>query len=62
MKSKIKQAAELRMTLSQWRWGPVKRVTGVTYTEDKAPREQQNFDKLSVTLRSEWCNIMRSLV
>ena len=29
-KKKIKQAAELRTTLSQQRWGPMKRVTGAT--------------------------------
>ena len=62
MKSKTKRAAELRTMLSQWRWGPAKQVTGVTYTEDEAPRERENFDKLSVILRSDWCNIMRSLV
>ena len=45
MKSKIKQAAELRTTLSQWRWGPAKRVTGATYVEDEASREWENFDK-----------------
>ena len=48
MKSKIKQAAELRTTLSQRRWGPVKQVTGVTYAEDEAPCERENFDKQSV--------------
>ena len=62
MKSRIKLAAELRMMLSQWRWGPTKWVTGATYTEDKAPRERENFDKLSVILHSDWCNIMRSLM
>ena len=62
MKSKIKRAAELRMTLSQRRWGPAKRVTGATYAEDEAPRERENFDKQSVILRSDWCNITRSLV
>ena len=62
MKSKIKQAAELRMMLSQRRWGPAKQVTRATYMEDKAPREQENFDKQSVILRSDWCNIMHSLV
>ena len=62
MKNKIKRAVELRMTLSQRRWGPTKRVTGVTYAEDKAPRERENLDKQSVKLRSDWCNIMRSLV
>ena len=48
--------------LSQQRWGTAKRVTGATYAEDKASREQKNFDKLNVILRSDWCNIMRSLV
>ena len=62
MKSKIKQAAELRTTLSQRRWGPAKRVTGGTYAEDKALRERENMDKQSVILRSDWCNITRSLV
>ena len=62
MKSKIKQAAELRMMLRQQRWGPAKRVTGATYAEDEAPRERENFDKQSVILRSDWCNITRSLV
>ena len=62
MKRKIKRAAELRTTLSQWRWGPAKRITGATYAEDEAPRERENFDKQSVILRSDWCNIMHSLV
>ena len=62
MKSKIKQAAELRTTLSQRRWGPSKRVTRATYVEDKAPRKRENFDKQSVILRSDWCNITCSLV
>ena len=48
--------------LSHRRWGPAKRVTGATYAEDEAPHEQENFDKQSVTLRSDWCNITRSLV
>ena len=62
MKSRIKRAAELRMILSQQRWGPAKWVTGATYAEDEAPCKRENFDKLSVMLRSDWCNIMRSLV
>ena len=62
MKSKIKQAVELRTTLSQWRWGPTKWVTRATYAEDEAPREREDFDKQSVILHSDWCNIMRSLV
>ena len=62
MKRKIKQAAELRMMLSQRRWGPTKQVTEATYAEDKAPHERENFDKQSVILCSDWCNIMRSLV
>ena len=43
MKSKLKRAAELRMTLSQQRWGPAKWVTGATYAEDEAPRERENL-------------------
>ena len=62
MKSKIKQAVELRTTLSQRRWRSAKRVTGATYAEDEALRERENFDKLSVILCSDWCNIMHSLV
>ena len=62
MKSKIKRAAELKTMLSQRRWGPAKWVTGATYAEDEAPREQENLDKKSVILCSDWCNIMRSLV
>ena len=40
---KIKQAAELRMMLSQQRWGPAKWVTGAI--EDETPCEQANFEK-----------------
>ena len=62
MKRKTKRAVELRTTLSQQRWGPTKQVTGAAYAEDKAPRKQENFDKQSVILCSDWCNITRSLV
>ena len=62
MKSIIKQAAELRTTLSQRRWEPVKPVTGATYAEDEGLRERENLDKQSVILRSDWCSITRSLV
>ena len=48
--------------LSQQRWGPAKWVTGATYVEDEAPRKRENLDKQSVKLRSDWCNIMSSLV
>ena len=62
MKSKIKRAAELRTTLSQRRWGPTKRVTRATYVEEEALCERENFDKISVILRSDWCNITCSMV
>ena len=62
MKSKIKRAVELRTMLSQRRWGSTKWVTRATYAKDKAPCERENFDKLSVILRSDWCNITHSLV
>ena len=45
MESKIKRAVELRTMLSQRRWGPAKRVTGVTYVEDEAPRKRENLNK-----------------
>ena len=57
----LRQAAELRMTLSQRRWGPTKQVTGVTQVEDTALREQVKIEKQSVILCSDWC-ITYSLV
>ena len=58
----LRQAAELRMMVSQQRWGPTKQVTRVTQVEDKALREQVKTEKQSVILRSDWCNIMYYLV
>ena len=59
---RIKQAAELKMTLSQWRWGPTKWVTRAAKEEDKALRELENFRKQIVILGSDWYNIICALL
>ena len=39
MKNGIKRAAEMRIMLSQRRWGPTKWVTKATLVADEAPHE-----------------------